>query len=109
MDDCFNNFSCSGSRSVPCRGPEKLGKGGATYHCVCSHLVELFSRKELGHRDATKCCKTLHWYHCGVTVATDYKAFDLIGVSVQSFAEIIFETAAVESSTHTDDAVFWKT
>ena len=109
MKHSLNNFCCGSSGSIPCACAEKFGERCAANHSVGSYLVEFFGAEEVGYGHTAPCCETLHGYHGGIAVAADYKAFNLVGVGVESFAQVVFEAAAVKSATHAYDAVLGQT
>lgn len=91
--DSLYHFGCGSSGSIPCACAEQFGECRTAYHCVGNYLVESFVRKQVCSRHTAESGKAFHRYHGGIAVTADYKAFNLVGVGLESLAEVIFEAA----------------
>ena len=106
VDDAVNHAGCAGTRSHPCAGTQQTGQRSTAYHSRFHHFVHLLLGQEIGSRHTFVGSKASHRNHGGVAVTADHETFYLVGIAVELLREEIFETAAIECATHTDDAVF---
>ena len=70
-----------------------------------NYLVQLSLADEVENRHTFVGSKTRHRNHSGVTVSANNETFYLVGIASEFLAEEVFETAAIQCATHTDNAV----
>ena len=109
MDNRFNHISTSRTRSIPCRSTQQLGQRSTAHHSRSNHFVQFLCAQQSAYGNALVSGQTSQRNHSGITMTADNHAFYFVGIAAQSLRQEIFETRAIQSTAHTDDAVLRNT
>ena len=106
MKDRFN-YECSCcTRCIPCRSTQQFSQRSTTYHSSSSNFFQFLCRDEISYRHTFVSSETSQRNHRSITVTTDNHTFYFVSVATDSLRQEIFETRAIQSTTHTDYTVF---
>ena len=102
VQDGADDACCTGAGCVVCGSTHKFGDCCTAYHGVCYHFLPLLSCEKLLDFAALVEHAAHQWNHCGVTMCSDNHTVNLAHRHVESLAQVVSETAAVQSAAHTD-------
>ena len=105
LDDRLGYGSSGGTRSHPGTRTEQTGQRCAAYHRTLDYVLQLLLAQELAHIDTFVGRVARQRNHRRVAVTADNEAVHVVGVALQSLAQEVFETGAIEGATHADHAV----
>ena len=105
LDNSLGNRSSSCARSHPCGSTQQTGQRSTAYHRALNDILQFLFAQELAYVDTFVGSVAGKRNHRGVAVTADNETVHIVRIALQSLAEEVFQTSAIQCTTHTDDAV----